>query len=139
MKNLKKYLLYYFSKQFIYFLFAGSTAALVNFTSRILLRSYLDIVFSAVIAYSLGLLTAFILYKRLVFPFSGKPLNFQLRRFLSIQIGFMPVVIIIFISLSGIFNTMGLGNFSEPIAHALSIGMPALITFLLYKLLVFIK
>jgi putative flippase GtrA len=139
MKNLKKYLLYYFSKQFIYFLFAGSTAALVNFTSRILLRSYLDIVFSAVIAYSLGLLTAFILYKRLVFPFSGKPLNFQLRRFLFIQIGFMPVVIIIFISLSGIFNTMGLGNFSEPIAHALSIGMPALITFLLYKLLVFIK
>ena len=139
MKNLKKYLLYYFSKQFIYFLFAGSTAALVNFTSRILLRSYLDIVFSAVIAYPLGLLTAFILYKRLVFPFSGKPLNFQLRRFLSIQIGFMPVVIIIFISLSGIFNTMGLGNFSEPIAHALSIGMPALITFLLYKLLVFIK
>ena len=99
MKNLKKYLLYYFSKQFIYFLFAGSTAAFVNFTSRLLLRSYMDIVFSAVIAYSLGLLTAFVLYKKLVFPFSEKPLNFQLRRFLSIQIGFMPIVIIIFMDI----------------------------------------
>jgi putative flippase GtrA len=139
MKNLKKYLLYYFSKQFIYFLFAGSTAAFVNFTSRLLLRSYMDIVFSAVIAYSLGLLTAFVLYKKLVFPFSEKPLNFQLRRFLSIQIGFMPIVIIIFMTLSDILDTIGFGNLSEPLAHAISIGMPALITFLLYKLFVFIK
>jgi len=137
--KLKSYVLLYFSKQFIYFILAGASAASVNFFSRLLLRDYLDIIVSAIFAYSIALVFAFILYRKLVFPFSETSFKTQSIRFLIIQLGCMPIVIFIFSILSAILYKMGLGIYSESVAHAISIGTPALITFLFYKLYVFYK
>ena len=43
------------------------------------------------------------------------------------------------ISTSSSDNKSLVENFSEPIAHGLTIGIPALITFLLYKLYAFVE
>ncbi len=137
--TLKSYLLLYFSKQFLYFILAGASAASINFFSRILLRNYLDILVSAVLAYSIALIIAFFLYRKLVFPFSSTPFRTQSIRFLIIQLGCMPLVIFIFTLLADLFYSLGMSVYSEPLAHAISIGLPALITFLLYKLFVFYR
>ncbi len=137
--RLKGYVLLYFSKQFIYFILAGASAASVNFFSRLLLRNYFDIIISAVFAYSIALIFAFFLYRKLVFPFSATSFKTQSLRFLFIQLSCMPIVIFIFSFLSTILYKAGIGIYAEPVAHAISIGTPALITFLLYKLYVFYK
>mgnify|MGYP001184313210 CR=1 FL=1 len=137
--TLKSYLLLYFSKQFLYFILAGASAASVNFFSRILLRNYLDILVSAILAYSIALIIAFFLYRKLVFPFSSTPFKTQSIRFLIIQLSCMPLVISIFTLLADLFYNLGMSVYSEPLAHAISIGTPALITFLLYKLFVFYR
>ena len=137
--KIKGFILLYFSKQFVYFVIAGGSSALLNFLIRILIRPYFDILFSAAVAYCVALIFAFFLYRRFVFPLSEIPLIVQGRRFIVIQLSCMPVVIMIFSSLSKLFYFYGLNTYSEPIAHAISIGTPALITFLLYKLFVYIK
>ena len=134
---LKNFLLLYFSKQFLYFLFAGGSAAFVNWSSRILLRYYLDFFSSALIAYFLGLTCAFILYRSFVFPYSDLPIKQQSVRFLLISFSFFPIVLLIFKALSELLNQLGFNTMAEPIAHAISLGSPALLTFLLYKFLAF--
>ena len=137
--QIKAFILLFFSKQFVYFVIAGGLSALLNFLIRLFIRPYFDIILSAVLAYCIALIFAFFLYRRFVFPFSEIPLAVQGRRFLLIQLNCMPIVVIIFSSLSKLFCFYELGELSEPLAHAISIGMPALITFLLYKLFVFVK
>ena len=39
---------------------------------------------------------------------------------------------------TGIFLSLGLTSFSEPLAHAFSLGLPALVTFFLYKFIAFV-
>jgi len=137
--QIKSFLLLYFSKQFIYFLIAGGLSALLNFFTRLILRPYFDIILSAIFSYTLALICAFFLYRKFVFPYSAVPIYIQGKKFLLIQIACMPVVILIFSLMTSFFISIGLGIYSEPLAHAISIGMPALITFLLYKLFVFIS
>ncbi len=135
--KLKSLLLLYFTKQFLYFIFSGGIATLLNWSSRIILRLYLDLIPSAVISYSLGLTCAFLLYRHFVFTFSEISMKTQSIRFLSIHLCFMPVVIIVFSQLSIIFSNIGLGDLSEPLAYALSLSIPPLITFFLYKFFAF--
>ena len=139
LNQIKSFLLLYFSKQFIYFLIAGGLSALLNFSTRLILRPYFDIILSATFSYVVALIFAFFLYRKFVFPFSTVPIYLQGKKFLLIQVACMPIVILIFSLLSSFFISIGLGIYSEPVAHAISIGMPALITFLLYKLFVFIN
>ena len=54
------------SRQFILFLFAGGLAAAVNFGSRIALSHWMDYVPSIIIAYLLGMMSAFMLNKLFV-------------------------------------------------------------------------
>lgn len=138
-QSLKNFLLIYFSAQFIKFIFAGSTSAFVNLSSRFLLHQVLKINsnVSFVVAYFIGLFTAFVLYRRYVFPYSLVPYNTQAVRFLLINFSFFPIAIISFNLLVELFNFIGFGVYSHPFSHILVIGLPALITFLLYKFFAF--
>jgi len=136
-RKFKDFLLLYFSRQFLYFIFAGGLSATINFFSRIIFREQLGLIKSALIAYLIAFVCAFILYRRYVFPFSAVPIFTQGMRFSFIQLFSMPVVIFIFTLLSQLFLYIGFKAYAEIIAHAISICLPALITFLLYKFLVF--
>ena len=136
-RKLKSLLLLYFTRQFLYFIFSGGTATILNWSSRIIFRFYLDLIPSAAISYFLGLICAFLLYRRFVFPFSQVPIKTQSIRFLLIQFSVMPFVLIIFSQLSLILSNTELGSFSEPLAYALSLLTTPLITFILYKFFAF--
>jgi putative flippase GtrA len=139
--KVKKFLLLYFSAQFLRFLFAGGIGAGINLGFRLFFRNYLDLgyVTSYLYAYLIGFFAVFFLYKRFVFPFSDLPIQTQINRFFIINLSFAPISAILFISFTQLLNLVGFKLLSEPIAHAISIGTPAIITFLLYKFLAFKK
>ena len=137
MQRIKQILLLYFSKQFLHFLFAGCSAAFLHWSSRILFRNIFSFITSAIFAYILALIFAFFLYRRYVFPHSDLPIQQQSIRFLIINTCFMPIVLLSFQSLTVLFESYGFALIAEPLAHAISIGFPAFITFLLYKFIAF--
>tara|TARA_B100000315_G_C14572749_1_gene586419 strand:- start:2234 stop:2656 length:423 start_codon:yes stop_codon:yes gene_type:complete len=135
--KLKSYLLLYFTWQFLYFIFSGGAASLLNWSARMVLRLYLDLIPSAVVSYFLGLTCAFLLYRRFVFPFSQVPIKTQSTRFLLIHVCAMPIFITIFSQLAIIFDNIELGDLSEPLAYAIALSIQPLVTFFLYKFFAF--
>ena len=138
-KRIKKFLLIYFSEQFLRFVFAGGIGAVINIGSRLVFRNYFKLGYelSYISAYLIGFISILFLYKKFVFPFSDLPMKSQIQRFLIINLSFAPVSAILFILFTYIFNFFGHTIFSELFAHAISIASPAIITFLLYKFLAF--
>ncbi len=136
---LKKFLLHYFSVQFIKFLFAGSVGALLNWSLRLVFFNLLGISsnISFLMAYVISLCIAFLLYRNLVFPYSDIPVKTQAQRFLMINLSFLPIVFVLFNLLTLLFIKLSLGDYSQPIAHIFVLGLPALITFLFYKFFAF--
>jgi len=65
------------------------------------------------------------------------PLKNQTQRFLIINFSFLPIVFVMFNLLTDFFKELHLEELSEPIAHIVVLGLPALITFLLYKFYAF--
>jgi putative flippase GtrA len=68
-------------KEKLLFLACGGFAAIVNFLSRILFSSFLDLYISIIFAYILGMITAYYLFKNFVFVSlqgnkDGSPLSF---------------------------------------------------------------
>ncbi|MFY0649776.1 MAG: GtrA family protein [Methylophilaceae bacterium] len=68
-------------KEKLLFLACGGFAAFVNFLSRILFSSFLDLYISIIFAYILGMITAYYLFKNFVFVSlqgnkGGSPLSF---------------------------------------------------------------
>tara|TARA_B100001123_G_scaffold372035_1_gene435679 strand:+ start:32251 stop:32724 length:474 start_codon:yes stop_codon:yes gene_type:complete len=137
---LKRLLLLYFSAQFIKFVFAGGLGAFSNWSTRLFIRNLvgLDFLESTLIAYVVGLIVAFFLYRKYVFPYSYLTFKTQSIRFLIINLSFLPVMVFLLSFFTGIFLSLGLTSFSEPLAHAFSLGLPALVTFFLYKFIAFV-
>lgn len=137
--KIKDFLLLYFSAQFLKFLFSGSMSALVNWSTRLILHQILEVDsdYSFIIAYFLGLLTAFLLYRKFVFPYSFLPSTTQSIRFLIVNFSFFPIVFFAFNFLVDLLLSFGMGDYAHPVSHVLVIGLPAVITFLLYKFFAF--
>jgi len=128
---------HFFTPQFLAFLAVGTTAALINWSSRILFSFWLTYPTAVFIAYLLALACAFILNKYYVFPKSDRPLKKQMRDFVITNIAFLPVVwsaaIILAKYIPYIFTT----QYNEEIAHAIAIAIPMFATFLIYKFIAF--
>lgn len=135
---LRRVLFAYFSRQFIYFLFAGGVSAIVNLSVRVILRSLsLGLISSFYLAWISGFSVAFFLYKRFVFPLSSIPQKTQAIRFVAINVLALPFSSGGFYWLNKFFIFLNFGNFSEFSAHFMVIGMPAIINFILYKFFAF--
>ncbi|OMP38280.1 hypothetical protein BMR86_18970, partial [Stenotrophomonas sp. KAs 5-3] len=65
------------ARQFVLFLIAGGLAAGVNIGSRLLLGHWLAYIPSILVAYCLGMATAFVLGKQFVFEKAQNPLHQQ--------------------------------------------------------------
>ena len=74
------------SMQFMRFIVAGGIAAAANFGSRILLSQVMPYVAAIVVAYCIGMVTAFLLNRRFVFEASGNRLYHQAGWFIAINL-----------------------------------------------------
>ena len=128
---------HFFTPQFLAFLVVGSTAAFINWSSRILFSFWLTYPVAVFVAYLLALACAFMLNKYYVFPKSDRPLNKQMRDFFLTNIAFLPVVWSAAIMLAEFMPHILVTPYNEEIAHAIAIAIPMFATFLIYKFIAF--
>ena len=127
----------FFSIQFLTFLFVGGFAASVNWIARHVLESVMPVATALLVAFFIGMATAFGLNKKLVFPKSNIPIATQARRFVLINLSFLPVVWGSTLALVFLMESRGVQEHVSDIAHGIALSLPMLATFLLYKFFAF--
>lgn len=128
------------SKSFYKFILVGGFAATVNFFSRILFSNFFNFTNSVILAFVLGLTTAFTLNKIFVFkPVQSNSVK-QFLYFFAINI--VAVIQTILISTFFVYYLlpkMGVSHFKEEIAHFIGISIPIFSSFLGHKYITFAK
>jgi putative flippase GtrA len=124
---------HFFTKQFIGFLVVGGTAAVLHWVARFTLSIWMPFWLAVIFAYAIGMVCAFVLNSKFIFPNSTKPRSEQARSFVLINLGFFPVVALFAMQFNSWLKMWGMLLYTEEVAHALAILIPMFATFLLYK------
>lgn len=127
----------FLSPQFLSFLMVGTTAASVNWLSRLAMAQWMSFTIAVPAAYAIGMIVAFVLNRIFVFPNADEPTEIQIRRFIIINLSFIPLVWGGALALVELLGSFGLKIYVEELAHALALALPVLGTFLLYKYFAF--
>ncbi|WAH63717.1 GtrA family protein [Xanthomonas hortorum] len=126
------------SVKFLKFLLAGGTAAAANFGSRILLGHVMAYVPSIVVAYLIGMITAFVLNRLFVFETASTTLAHQATWFTLINIAAVLQTIICSLAFARwIFPATGMDFHPETIAHAIGVAVPVFTSYAGHKALTF--
>lgn len=122
------------SRQFIAFLVTGGIAAAVNFGSRILLTPWLGFGTSVVVAYLIGMATAFILARAFVFTESKQAVHQSALWFVAVNALAVAQTWAISMALAyWALPGLGLTRFVEEIAHAVGVMVPVFTSYLGHK------
>jgi len=122
------------SRQFALFIVAGGLAAGINFGSRILLSQWLPYVTAIVIAYCLGMITAFTLNKLLVFNQASNRLHHQVLWFIAINLAAVAQTVGISLLLARwVLPGLGVDFHNETIAHAIGVAVPVVTSYIGHK------
>ncbi|UKE50375.1 GtrA family protein [Xanthomonas translucens] len=126
------------SRKFIKFLLAGGTAAAANFGSRILLGQVMPYTWSIVVAYLIGMLTAFVLNRMFVFEAASTGLKHQAIWFTLINIAAVLQTLVCSLAFARwIFPAMGMRFHPETLAHAIGVAVPVFTSYFGHKALTF--
>lgn len=126
------------SRQFTMFLLVGGLAAAVNFGSRIAIDAVLDYVPSIIVAYCLGMVTAFVLNRAIVFKSANNALHHQAAWFVAINLLAVLQTILVSLALARwLLPGMGLEQHAETIAHAVGVAVPVVTSYFGHKYLSF--
>ncbi len=128
----------YFSAQFIKFLFAGGAALVLHWIARIVIDIWTSYSVAIVAAYAVGMLTAFTLFRKYVFPESGQSRRREIIYFLVVNIAAFPIV---WSASKFLGDFVFAGFFEEKVAralgHGISIMLPVFVSFLAHKFVTF--
>lgn len=112
--------------RFLKFLVTGGIAALVNLASRYVLNQLMPFEAAVVVAYLLGMTTAYLLARRFVFDASGRPVVSEVRRFVLVNIVALGFVWAISVGLARIvFPAIAFTWHADDIAHLIGVLAPA--------------
>jgi putative flippase GtrA len=126
------------SPNFVKFLLAGGMAAGANFFSRILFSNFMDYASAIVLAYLVGMVTAFLLMKLFVFEESRHGVRRQALYFTLINITAVLQTLLISLLLARIvFPAVGITRGQEELAHFIGICVPMVTSFLGHKYMSF--
>ncbi|WP_028917604.1 GtrA family protein [Pseudoxanthomonas sp. J35] len=127
------------TRQFVLFLIASGTAAAVNFGSRIAFSHWLPYTRAILLAYCLGMMTAFFLNRLLVFRGAANSIHHQVGWFVAVNIAAVLQTLIVSIALAKwILPALELGGATaETIAHAIGVAVPAITSYFGHKHLSF--
>lgn len=126
------------SRQFVLFVVAGGLAAAVNFGSRIVFSQWLHYVPAIVIAYCLGMITAFTLNKLFVFNQASNRLHHQVLWFIVINLAAVAQTVAISLLLARwLLPALGIDFHNETMAHAAGVAVPVITSYIGHKHLSF--
>ena len=116
--------------RFVKFLLAGGIAAAVNFGSRILLGHWLDYAASIILAYCIGMATAFVLNRMFVFEASTNRLQSQVLWFIAVNLAAVAQTLAVSLLFARVvFPAIGLHWQAETIAHGIGVLVPAITSY----------
>jgi putative flippase GtrA len=125
-------------RQFLLFLVAGGIAAVVNFLSRIGLSEFLPYVPAIVLAYCIGMLTAFLLNRAFVFTAPSNSMRSQVGWFVGVNLLAVGQTVLISLLLARwLFPAVGFQFHAETVAHAIGVIVPVFTSFIGHRLLTF--
>lgn len=120
--------------EFMQFLIVGGFAALVNFVARIIINEWVGYRIAVVLAYLVGMLTAFILSKIYVFEKSGRHHWHELRDFTLVNLLAVIQVWLISVGLAEyLFPAAGYTFYAPEVAHLIGLAIPAVTSYLGHK------
>jgi len=126
------------NRTFPRFLVAGGIAALVNMGSRWLLDLVLPYVPSIVLAYLIGMLTAFLLNRRFVFAPAVNGLGRQVSWFVAINVAALAQTVVVSLLLADyLLPAIGWTWQSDTIAHVTGVMVPVFTSYVGHKRLTF--
>ena len=126
------------STQFLRFLVASGFAAIVNVGSRIALSHWLPYVPAIVLAFCLGLITAFTLNKIFVFSASRHRLHHQFLWFLAINLAAVAQTVVVSLVIARwLLPALHIDFHNDTIAHAIGVMVPAVTSYIGHKRLSF--
>ncbi|MBV6888141.1 GtrA family protein [Xanthomonas campestris pv. spermacoces] len=121
-------------QKFFKFLVAGGLAAVVNFGSRILLNKFMPYAQAIIIAYCIGMLTAFLLNRLFVFKESSNHIHQQAAWFILINVAAaLQTLLISLLFAKIIFPKMQMNFYPQAVAHAIGVIAPVAISYLGHK------
>jgi putative flippase GtrA len=125
-------------RQFVYFIAAGGIAAAVNFLSRIAINTWMPYSIAIVLAYLLGMLTAFVLNRAFVFREATNPIHHQAIWFTIINLfAVLQTLGVSLLLAREIFPLLGFGWHRELVAHAIGVATPIITSYIGHKHLSF--
>jgi putative flippase GtrA len=120
------------------FLVAGGIAAAVNFLSRIALNWWMPYAAAIVVAYVLGMVTAFVCNRLFVFTTANNRLHHQMFWFVVVNIAAVLQTLIISLLLAEVaFPRLGFQWHPETVAHAIGVLVPVVTSYIGHKHLSF--
>jgi putative flippase GtrA len=126
------------SSHFFRFLVAGGIAALVNFGSRIVLSTWLSYAHAIVIAYLLGLVTAFVLNRLFVFTGATNHLHKQVFWFVAVNaLAVLQTVLVSLLLADWLLPRLSITWHTQEIAHGIGIVTPVFASYVGHKRLSF--
>lgn len=120
--------------EFAGFVVAGGISAVCNFLSRILLSNFVSYPVAIVLAYLVGMLTAFILMRSHVFRLSRKRIDHQVMAFVTVNM--LSVLQTLAVSLAFAWYLLpwfGVERHVETLAHAVGMVVPIASSYILHK------
>jgi len=128
----------FLSTEFVRFLVAGGVAALVNMAARWVLDLWLGYSLSIVLAYIVGMVTAYLLNRWLVFQPSGRTVRWEVFWFTVVNLLGVAQVWGISIGLGDYaLPAVGIERWAHDIAHPIGVMVPAFTSFVGHKYLSF--
>ena len=126
------------TRQFGLFVVAGGIAAAVNWLSRIALSTVMSLEFAVIVAYGIGMTTAYLLNRRFVFDRSGRGVYDEYSRFFIVNLVAFIQVFAVTISLSRwLFPLLEFTWYKDEIAHAIGVVSPIATSFIGHKYFTF--
>ncbi|MGD9545899.1 MAG: GtrA family protein [Amphiplicatus sp.] len=128
------------TKQFAAFVIAGGIAAAVNWLSRIGLSALMSLELAVIVAYLIGMTTAYGLTRLFVFESSGRHMREEYVRFALVNVVALAQVFAVTIGLSRfVFPSIGFDWRPHEVAHAIGVASPILTSYVGHRHFTFAK
>lgn len=126
------------SPRFLKFLLVSGVAAAANIGSRIVFNVWMGYVPAILLAFCVGLTTAFVLNRLFVFKETVNPLHHQAFWFTLVNLAAVAQTLAVSLLLARwAFPTIGFHWHEETVAHAIGVAVPVLTSFAGHKHLSF--
>jgi energy-coupling factor transport system substrate-specific component len=120
------------------FLICGTLAAAVNWFARMILSLWMPFGPAVVVAYAIGMLAGFILYKRYVWKVSERSLIGQITAFIAVNIAVAGLVLITALALVALGELVtGRSAIIEALAHGVAIAVGAAANYVAHREITF--